>query len=145
MSTNKVFIHGYIGGEIKSKDVNGRTMAYFSVATTETWKDQEGNKKERTDWHNIIAWGPKADLAMKHLGKGREIIIVGKIKYNEYEDAESHKKHRYTAIEVSDFDFCGKSGNSGAPHEPPIDEAPGGSDNNGGSSNDSFDDDQTPF
>lgn len=144
MSTNKVFIHGYIGGEIKSKDVNGKTMAYFSVATSESWKDKDGNKKERTDWHNIIAWGPKADLAMKHLGKGREIVIVGKIKYNEYEDKDSHNKHRYTGIEVIDFDFCGKSGGSGSPHEPPMDESDnhGGSDNNGGS--DSFED-EIPF
>ena len=144
MSTNKVFIHGYIGGEIKSKDVNGKTMAYFSVATAETWKDKDGNKKEKTEWHNIVAWGPKADFAMKYLGKSKEVIVIGKIKYNEYEDKDSHNKHRYTAIEVIDFDFCGKSGNSGAPHEPPMDEAPGGSDNNGGSS--SFDeDDQAPF
>lgn len=72
----------------------------FSLATDETWKDQNGDKQQRTEWHNIVAWRKLAEICGQYLTKGRLIFIEGKLQTRNWEDKEGNK--RYTTEIVAD-------------------------------------------
>lgn len=108
MSINKAIIKGRIGRDLERNN----TMVKFSVATDESYKDKDGNKVEKTCWHNIVAFGKLADILEKFFTKGSEILIIGKI-----ENTEKDGKY-YSSIIADEFDFVGKSNNetNGVPH-----------------------------
>ena len=91
---NKVILLGYLGKdpEIQHFD-SGVKKAAFSLATTETYKNKEGNKVEQTEWHNIVLWRNLADVAEKYLKKGAQIYIEGKIRTRSWEDKENNKRY----------------------------------------------------
>jgi single-strand DNA-binding protein len=62
------------------------------VATTETWKNQQGEKQSKTEWHNIVVWGKQAEIAEKYLRKGKQILVEGRIQYREYTGQDGVKK-----------------------------------------------------
>jgi single-strand DNA-binding protein len=70
----------------------GQALARFSVATTETWKNPQGERQSKTEWHNIVVWGKQAEIAEKYLRKGKQIMIEGRIQYREYTDQAGVKK-----------------------------------------------------
>jgi len=76
---------------------SGQALARFSVATTETWKNPQGEKQSKTEWHNIVVWGKQAETAEKFLRKGKQVLIEGRIQYREYTDQAGVKK---TACEI---------------------------------------------
>ena len=86
MSVNKVILIGRLGKdpEIRAME-NGRKVARFPVATDDSYKDREGNKVERTDWHNVVFWGPQAEICERFLNKGKLVYIEGKLKTRSYE------------------------------------------------------------
>lgn len=86
MSVNKVILIGRLGKdpEVRSME-NGRKVASFSVATDDSYKDRDGNKVERTDWHNVVFWGPQAEIAERFLQKGKLVYVEGKLKTRSYE------------------------------------------------------------
>ncbi|SFE44880.1 single-stranded DNA-binding protein [Thermoflexibacter ruber] len=91
---NKVMLIGNLGKEPEVQMLEGGiTVAKFSLATTESYRDKEGNVQSETEWHNIVAWRSLADLAGKYLKKGSTIYLEGKIKTRSYEDKESNKKY----------------------------------------------------
>lgn len=100
---NKVSLIGRLGAqpEIVTFD-SGRTLARFSLATNENYKNKEGEWQENTQWHNITAWGKTADLVAKLLEKGQEVLVEGRIVNNAYETKDGEKRYG-TSIEVSDF------------------------------------------
>ncbi|BDA63130.1 single-stranded DNA-binding protein [Shewanella xiamenensis] len=101
-SVNKVIIVGNIGQDIDFKKLpNGSSVANFSVATSDTWKDQAGNQQEVTDWHKIVVWGKLAEIINQYGGKGRQVYIEGKQKTRKYPDASGQE--RYTTEVVVDF------------------------------------------
>jgi len=69
-----------------------KSVANFSVATNETFRDQNGNKMSETTWHKLVAWGKQAEVAEKYLKKGTEIAVEGKLTNRSYEDknGETH-------------------------------------------------------
>jgi single-strand DNA-binding protein len=140
---NKATLHGYVGRDPELKMTQGGVaFARFSFATTEVWKDKEGNKQSKTEWHQIVAWGPLAERAEKNIKKGQELLIEGKIEYQQVPDKDNpEKKVTFTNIKMSNFDFCGKkdgnSGNSRPDPDPGRDANYSGHDNSG-------DDDYTP-
>lgn len=71
----------------------GYTVAKFSLATSESYKDKEGNTKTETEWHNVVAWRSLAEVAGKYLKKGSTIYLEGKIKTRNYEDKAGVKKY----------------------------------------------------
>jgi single-strand DNA-binding protein len=71
---------------------SGQALARFSVATTETWKNPQGEKQTKTEWHNIVVWGKQAEIAEKFLRKGKQVLIEGRIQYREYTDQAGVKK-----------------------------------------------------
>jgi len=91
---NKVTLIGNLGKEPEINTLEGGIMvAKFSLATTESYRDKEGNIQSETEWHNIVAWRNLADLAGKYLRKGSHIYLEGKIKTRSYEDKDGNKKY----------------------------------------------------
>ena len=107
-SMNKVILIGNLGRDPELKMTpSGQALARFSVATTETWKGQDGNKQSKTEWHNIVVWGKQAEIAEKYLRKGKQVMIEGRIQYREYTDQAGVKK---TACDIrcDNFVMLGK-------------------------------------
>jgi len=100
---NSVQLIGNLGVNPEVKEVsNGNKMARFSLATSETFKNQKGEKVTETQWHNLIIWGSLADVAEKYLKKGSRIAVEGKLENNSFEGKDGVKKF-YTQIKVNDF------------------------------------------
>jgi len=94
MSVNKVILLGRVGKdpEVRSFD-NGNKVANFSLATSETWKDKNGEKQESTEWHNVSVFGKLADIVESYVLKGQELYIEGKIKTRSWDDQNGDKKY----------------------------------------------------
>lgn len=95
MSVNKVILIGNIGAdpEVRYLD-NNKVVANLRLATTEGYKDKEGNRVTQTEWHNLEMWDDLAKIAEKYIRKGKEIYVEGKIKTDTWQDKEGH--NRYT-------------------------------------------------
>jgi single-strand DNA-binding protein len=100
---NRVQLIGNLGmdPEVKTFD-GGRTMTKFSLATSQSYNNAQGEKVKDTQWHNLVMWGKIAETAGKYLKKGAEITAEGKIIYRSYESKEKQTKY-ITEIVVSDF------------------------------------------
>jgi len=98
---NKVILVGRLGKdpEVRSLD-SGDKVANFSLATNEYYKDQSGERKERTEWHNIVCWRGLADVAERFLTKGKLIYAEGKIQTRSWDDKDGNT--RYTTEVVVD-------------------------------------------
>jgi len=91
---NKVILVGNLGKDPELRTLeSGRKVANFSLATTETYKDKNGERVDQTEWHNIVFWGPIADVIEKYLKKGSQVYIEGKIRTRSYDDKEGNKKY----------------------------------------------------
>ncbi len=83
---NKVTLIGHLGKDPEIRVLeNGDCMAKFSIATTETYKDKTGERKEQTEWHNIVLWRGLAEIAQKYLHKGNVVYIEGKLQTRNWE------------------------------------------------------------
>jgi single-strand DNA-binding protein len=100
---NKVQLIGNLGAnpEIRSFD-NGKTVARFSLATTDSYQDTNGKKISETQWHNLVAWGGLAKIIEKYLTKGSEVAVEGKLTHRTYEDKDGNKKY-FTEIILHDM------------------------------------------
>ena len=106
-SVNKASIVGNLGKDPEVRYTqSGAPVCNFSVATTETWFDQENQKQERTDWHNIVVWGKQAEACGKYLAKGRACYIEGRIQTRNY-DAQDGTKRYVTEIVAQRVQFLG--------------------------------------
>lgn len=91
---NKVILVGNLGKDPEVRVLEGgRKVANFSLATTESYKDKNGERVENTEWHNISFWGPISEVIEKYLKKGSQIYVEGKIRTRSYEDKEGVKKY----------------------------------------------------
>jgi single-strand DNA-binding protein len=100
---NSVQLIGRLGKdpEVRTFD-SGKKQASFTIATSETYKNQKGEKVEDTQWHNLVIWGKLADIAGKYLKKGSEIAIEGKLIHRSYETTGGEKRY-ITEINVNDL------------------------------------------
>ena len=91
---NRVQLIGSLGQdpEIKKFD-NGKTLARFSMATNETYRNSNGEKVTETQWHNVIAWGTTAGILEKYVQKGDRIGIEGKLVTRQWEDKDGNKRY----------------------------------------------------
>ena len=86
-SLNKVIIIGRIGKDPEVRYTqSGQAVATLSVATDESYKDQSGQRVEKTEWHKVVAWGKQADLVANYLGKGRLVYVEGKLETRKWQD-----------------------------------------------------------
>lgn len=104
---NKVQLIGNLGQtpEIIQLE-NGSKLAKITIATNETYKNQEGKKVESVQWHNLVAWGKQAELLEKYVIKGQEIAIEGKLMNRVYEAKEGGKRTK-TEIQITDILLLG--------------------------------------
>ena len=107
---NKVILCGNLG---KDPDLrytpSGAAVVSFSVATTKRYKDRDGNKQEKTEWHNIIAWRQLAEICGKYLTKGKKILCEGEIQTRSYDDRDGNKRY-ITEIVIDQMEMLGGSG-----------------------------------
>ena len=93
---NKATIIGYLGGDPEMKMTkNGSPLAKFNIATTEKWKNKQGEKQERTEWHRIVCYDDRATFCETYLKKGSLVYVVGRIQTRSYLEANEEKR-RYT-------------------------------------------------
>lgn len=94
MSVNKVILVGNLGKDPELRYTpSGAAVVTFSIATTERYKDREGNRQEKTEWHNIVAWRQLAEICGKFLHKGKQVYIEGKIQTRSYDDRDGNKRY----------------------------------------------------
>jgi single-strand DNA-binding protein len=111
---NKVIIVGRLGNDPEVRYTpSGSAVAKFSVATSEEWKDKTtGEKKERTEWHRITAWGKLGEICGEYLSKGRQVYVEGRLQTSSYDDKEGVKRYS-TEIVASDVQFLGSKESGG--------------------------------
>ena len=102
MSLNKVMLIGNVGKdpEVRYLDGSAGKVASFTLATTERYKDRNGENKELTEWHNIVAWRGLADIIEKYVKKGTQLYIEGRIRTRSWDDQTGNK--RYTTEIMAD-------------------------------------------
>ena len=104
---NKVILIGNLGKDPEVRFTpNGRALAKFPVATSERWTDQDGNRQERTEWHNVVVWGKQAETCGQYLAKGRQVFVEGSIRTRQYDDKDGNKRY-ITEIVARDVRFLG--------------------------------------
>ena len=100
---NQVQLIGHVGNAPEVKELgSGKTLARFSVATKDSYKDAQGSWVNNTDWHQVVAWGPAAKAIEKSLEKGTEVVLHGKLSTRSWQDADS-KTHYTTEVILSDY------------------------------------------
>ena len=134
-SINRVILVGNLGKDPEIRHTEGGiAVARFPIATSETFKDKTGNKQERTEWHNIVAWRGLAEVAEKYMKKGQSIYVEGKIRTNSYQDKEGIQRYSVEIVADNITMLGGRSEGSGSGPAP----AEAGSvayGNNGGNGN----------
>lgn len=104
---NKVIIVGRLGADPEVKAVGqGSTVTRLNVATSENWMGKDGQKQERTEWHRIVVWGKLAEICGKHLSKGRQVYVEGRLQTRSWEDPQGQKKYA-TEIVANTVQFLG--------------------------------------
>ena len=125
---NRVTLIGRLGKDPEVRRLeSGAAVAKFSLATSENYKDKDGNKQETTEWHNVVVWRSLAETAEKFLKKGMLIYIEGKLTYREYTDKDNVKKY-FTEIVANNFQMLerreGGGGGGYFPTDEPTSAAP---------------------
>lgn len=96
---------------------DGEPMVTLSLATNVTYRDREGQRQQRTEWHNVVAFGRRAETLHRYLRKGRLVQIVGQMRYRKWTD--DYGQNRTTAqVVVDDFNFLSPAANDAASEEP---------------------------
>tara|TARA_B100000427_G_C15494784_1_gene589313 strand:+ start:423 stop:839 length:417 start_codon:yes stop_codon:yes gene_type:complete len=134
---NKVILLGHLGKDPDVKKLDsGKSVANFSLATSEVYKNKEGEKVTNTEWHNIVLWSPLAEIAESYLKKGSQLYLEGKISNRSYEDKDGVKKY-ISEVVGRDITLLGK----------PTSEGSNENSNNEGTTNSSVSDevDDLPF
>ena len=109
---NKVILIGRCGKEPETKRFdNGRAVTNFSMATSMSYKDKQGQKVENTEWHNIVLWSPLSEIAEKYLNKGDQVYIEGKLTTRSYDKSDGTKGY-VTEIVGRDLTLLGSAGSN---------------------------------
>jgi len=104
---NKVQLIGHLGNQPDVHNTeSGKKLARFRVATSEVYRNAKGERVSETQWHTLVAWGRLAEIAEKHLNKGSEVAIEGKLVHRSYEDKQGVKKY-ITEIQVNELLMLG--------------------------------------
>jgi single-strand DNA-binding protein len=165
-SVNKVILLGNLGRDPETRyTTGGDAVTNLRIATTEQWKDKNGEKQERTEWHTVVLFGRQAEIAGEYLKKGRSVYIEGRLQTRKYTDKEGQEKYSTEVVGdrmqllgsgrdsggsgggdefSSDRGGGGGSGGGGGARRPAGGAASGGSAGGGKKTTDDFDDD-IPF
>jgi single-strand DNA-binding protein len=104
---NKVMIIGYLGRDPEMRYTpSGRPVTSFSVATSRSWTSSEGERREETEWFNVVAWGNLAEICKAHLSKNQQVYVEGRLQTRGWED-EDGKKHFRTELVANEMILLG--------------------------------------
>lgn len=141
---NRVTLIGNLGGDPSTKYTQGgMAVTRISLATSSEWKDKNGEKKERVDWHRVVFWGKLAEIAGEYLRKGSQVYVEGSIKYDKYTGQDGVEKYT-TDIIADELQMLGGRGDGAKPEGQPKPQgrAPASRPE---PSHDDFPEDQIPF
>jgi len=123
---NKVILIGNLGKDPELRYLpSGQAVTKFSLATGSRWKDKDGQWQDRTDWHNIVAFGKTAEICNEYLKKGRQVFIEGKIQTRSYDDRDGNKKW-ITEIIAQSMQMLGRKDEGEEEIPEAVEEAQGG-------------------
>lgn len=110
---NKVIIVGNVGRDPEVRHTkSGEPVCSFSIATTERWKDKNGEQQEKTEWHRVVAWARLAEICGEYLRKGKQVYIEGRLQTRDWEDKDGHKRYT-TEIIANTMQMLGRRGDDG--------------------------------
>ncbi|MFH1871468.1 MAG: single-stranded DNA-binding protein [Pseudomonadota bacterium] len=131
-SVNKVILVGNLGADPEMRYLpSGEAVANLRLATTDTWKDKDGNKQEATEWHRVSYFGRQAEVCGQYLKKGSQIYVEGSIRTRKWQDKEGQDRYT-TEIRGDRMQMLG--GRQGMGDAPPRDSAGGAAAGSGGGS-----------
>jgi single-strand DNA-binding protein len=123
-SVNKVILIGHLGKDPEVRHLEGgNSVANFTMATNEYYKDKQGTRVERTEWHNIAAWRNLAELAEKYLRKGHQVYVEGRIRTRQYQDKDNQTRY-ITEIIAEEITMLGNGRAAGTEAQPATAAAP---------------------
>jgi single-strand DNA-binding protein len=104
---NKVMVIGNVGRDPEMRYIpSGKPVTSFSVATSRSWTNSEGERREETEWFNVVAWGNLAEICKQHLRRGQQVYIEGRLQTRSWEDHEGKKRFR-TELVASEMILLG--------------------------------------
>lgn len=107
---NKVLLIGRLGADPEMKSVtSGQNVTRFNVATSENWTDKSGQRQERTEWHKVVVWGKLAENCARHLSKGRQVFVEGRLQTRQWDDPQGNKRYT-TEVVAQNVQFLGSQG-----------------------------------
>ncbi len=110
---NKVILIGNLGRDPEIRYTrDGTAVANLNIATSDSWKDAQGQRQERTEWHRVVAWDKLAEIAKEYLSKGKQVYIEGRLETRSWEDKEGHKRTT-TEIRAQQMVMLGGRGGDG--------------------------------
>ncbi len=113
-SVNKVILLGNVGKDPEFKALpSGQPVVNFSIATSERYKDQQGNQQERTEWHNLVAYGKLAEIVRDYVKKGSKLYVEGRLTTRSWDDKDTNKKVYRTEIVILDLSLLSGRGEDG--------------------------------
>jgi single-strand DNA-binding protein len=114
MSVNKVILVGRLGRDPETRYTGGgQAVANFTLATDESYRDRNGERQKRTEWHKIVVWGKQAEIAQQYLKKGSLVFIEGRIQSREWQDKEGQKRTSFEIV-ATNFRMLGGRGDAAA-------------------------------
>ena len=126
-SVNKVILIGNLGRDPETRYMpDGGAITNISIATTDTWKDKQGEKQEKTEWHRVAFFGRLAEIAGEYLKKGSQVYVEGRLQTRKWQDKDGNDKYT-TEIVADRMQMLGsRQGMGGGTSEPPPDRGGGG-------------------
>lgn len=125
---NKVMLLGFLGRDIELRYTAGGTpVGTLSLATSETWRDKNDQKQERTEWHRIVVWGDQAEKLQEFLRKGKQILVEGSLTTREWTDKDGNKRYT-TEIKSQRITLLGGGGGRRDDEPHPAEQQPAASD-----------------
>lgn len=119
-SLNKALIIGNLGKDPETRyGTDGGAITNISIATTETWKDKQGEKQEKTEWHRVSFFGKLAEIAGEYLKKGSQVYVEGRIQTRKWQDKEGNDKYTTEIVADRMQMLGGRSEESAKPKEKP--------------------------
>lgn len=117
MSVNKVILVGNLGKDPEVRYTPaGVAVASFSLATTESYKDRDGQRQSKTEWHNVVAWRQLAEICGKYLHKGKQVYIEGKLQTRKWQDRDGNDRYS-TEIIADQMQMLGRASEEGGSYQ----------------------------
>ena len=112
-TVNRVILVGNLGKDAELRYTGGgAAVASFSIATTEIWKDKDGQRQEQTEWHRISLWGKQAESVSQYLTKGKQIYVEGRLQTRKWQDKDGHDRYT-TEVKADRVVLLGSAGGGG--------------------------------